>query len=239
MTHALISRSIANFRTYFQGEGIFSGLGVVNLDQNYDWPKKGSFPELKGLSDKFSQNMSNFEKTILMKQTSAGLWANGNHKELAEWIIKVWGGIRRISEEKISNYVERFEAGFAFKHVKGSASYSKMLSFARPNDFPIYDARVATSLNVIQDLVSSSNPVFFEVGQSRNRIVKEYSDQIQHKRRARAKQGWELIPKTVVYEQYCALLHAYRAELEHCPVWELEMALFADTEKLIDLLRKI
>ena len=41
---------IENLKFYFEGKFPFEGLGLRNLSNNYNWPRKGGFPTIKDIS---------------------------------------------------------------------------------------------------------------------------------------------------------------------------------------------
>ncbi|MCA0256498.1 MAG: hypothetical protein LCH47_07890 [Proteobacteria bacterium] len=100
-----------------------------------------------------------------------------NKKSVARWIVKDWGGIRRGSNDTIDDWMFKLkqfdnESVEKFIHhygVKRISSWSKILAFADPEKYAIYDSRTATALNCI--LFKKECDVQFYMPPSRNERV--------------------------------------------------------------------
>ena len=92
------------------------------------------------------------DKAIELKWLLHGLFkrADCNRKRrLVKYYVRVWGGIRRNSEETIRKYACHSPEELISRGVAGIASWSKALALHDPSTYAIYDARVAVSLNYI------------------------------------------------------------------------------------------
>lgn len=224
---------------YFRGEGAFEGIGVRHLSQNYAWPLKGEFPSYTHLTSLKISDGTNYEKNINLKKTSSEIWEKGDKLEIANWVISDWGGIRGNRPETIQQYVADIVSGKIPTELKGVASYSKILSFLDPTSYAIYDARVAISLNAIQLLCEEKYGTVFCYLPGRNRALQLFRNLSATKPKALQRSGWMTVNKDSCYEFYLATLNSVRSKLAGLPLYELEMCLFADAEKLANMyLRK-
>lgn len=97
-------------------------------------------------------------------------------RQLAMWIVRHWGGIKRLKDEKLNSWLDRLgdfsEAKvFAFAdQMRGEniSSWSKLLAFYDCERHAIYDARTSVALNcILVDL--RLRPLFFmPIGQNRS-----------------------------------------------------------------------
>ena len=72
--------------------------------------------------------------------------------ELIEYYISTWGGIHTNSEESMMEYSTLSASELIKLGKKGIASWSKAIVVHDPEEYAIFDARVAISLNCIQKL---------------------------------------------------------------------------------------
>ncbi|MGI9525545.1 MAG: hypothetical protein ACR2MS_00380 [Weeksellaceae bacterium] len=127
------------------------------LSKIYNWSINfEKLIELKVFSSSEVENIirkNNFEQAIeLRNRVELKLSEFLKHSKedfynLSHWIIKDWGGInasRTSNLELIKNYLD--QGIIKFERI---ASLSKVLSFLNPQDYIIYDSRVAYSLNWI------------------------------------------------------------------------------------------
>ncbi|MGX1641287.1 hypothetical protein [Sphingobacterium sp. NPDC055431] len=117
--------------------------------------------------------LSNYEKELNIKRTLNQYLANvesdnsieSKFHQVCYWIIKDWGGIN-LKEDKVKPLVDQFlqmkDAGF-----DKIASISKVASFMFPEEFIIYDSRVAYSLNWIILKTDAGNK-YFPIPEGRN-----------------------------------------------------------------------
>jgi len=89
--------------------------------------------------------------------------------EFQIWYVTRWGGVRGNKPDTLNRYMNSSAEELVALGEKGIASWSKILSLRNPLKYPIYDARVAISLNSIQKKYNVSNPMFFPQLPSRNK----------------------------------------------------------------------
>lgn len=134
----------------------------------YNWS-----PDEKILADRFGIDISRcdsvLDKNVLLKSELTKIIRNNPSKEnkinIANYIIKDWGGIRRFG--RAEEVVTRFQEIEFSRNIpdiqfdfQGISSWSKYLSIIAPDWACIYDARVAYSLNVINYISGSKHPIF-------------------------------------------------------------------------------
>lgn len=217
---------------FFKGEGVFEGLGLNKLDENYIWPKRGDFPIYQGVTFKGS----NYSKNIQLKEAFPALWKNNDNDKfhLAKWIIKDWGGIKRNKDETISNHLKITRNSNDYFPLKGVASYSKILSFIEPDNFAIYDARVAASLNGIQLLSKSKKSVLWNNLDGRNKKIELFKKTLASDSRLESL-GWTKIRNDECYKHYNYILKNILEKFPDFRLFHLEMSLFANAEEIADL----
>lgn len=223
---------VDNLLNYFRGEGCFEGLGLPQLPKNYVWPKKGNFPPYSHLAEIEEGAGDNYAKNITLKEQSPHIWENGDKLEVSKWVIADWGGIKGNRDATIERFVDAICEGQYPSEIKGVASYSKILSFIDPNRFAIYDARVAISLNAIQLLRGERNGTAFTYLPGRNTKLQEFRSLPSTQRRALLQVGWNAVKANDCYTFYLNTLKRVNSELGMGKLYELEMSLFADAEKL-------
>ena len=225
---------IENLKDYFEGKSPFQGLGLKNLSNNYKWPRKGDFPSIKTISSIKILGNNNYEKNIFLKENSSKIWNEGSKFDIAKWAIKNWGGIGGNKNETIEKYLNEIENKNYPSYIKGVASYSKILSFIKPEEFAIYDARVAISLNALQLLCKSASGVAFTYLDGRNNALTLFRNSEPTKTKNLIKNGWQEIPKNDCYSIYLNYLKIVNSYFPTSKLYELEMSLFADAESLAD-----
>lgn len=149
------------------------------LSDLYKWN-----PDERILNDRFGINTSKcttaLEKNVYLKGELTKIVQNNGSKEnklnIANYIIKDWGGIRRFDKgEEVVNNFQQIEFSRTMPNhqfdYKGISSWSKYLSIIAPNWACIYDARVAYTLNVI-NYISGSNHRIFPVPSGRNSRIR-------------------------------------------------------------------
>ncbi|WP_159636902.1 hypothetical protein [Sphingobacterium composti Ten et al. 2007 non Yoo et al. 2007] len=118
-------------------------------------------------------SLSNFEKELKIKHTLNQHLNDANSvnsvdskfDELCLWIIKDWGGIN-LNKEVVKPLVNQFinKKDWGFNKI---ASISKVASFMFPEEFIIYDSRIAYSLNWIILKTNAGNK-YFPIPEGRN-----------------------------------------------------------------------
>jgi hypothetical protein len=235
LDHFRINNSlIENLKDYFDGKSSFQGLGLKNLSNNYNWPRKGDFPSIESISSIKILGNNNYEKNIFLKENSSKIWDEGSKFKIANWAISDWGGIRSNSTKTIEKYINEIENKDYPYYIDGVASYSKILSFMNPEEFAIYDARVAISLNAIQLLSKSESGVAFTYLAGRNKALTIFRNSEPTKTKNLINNGWQNIKKNECYSIYLNYLKKVNSYFPTSKLYELEMSLFADAESLAD-----
>ena len=141
---------------------------LSSLPEIYNWDfKLNAFPDPEytkiGLNNyEQSRNLRNFIFNEIKNKSH-------NNDDFQIWYVTRWGGVRGNKPETLTRYTSSSIEELLALGEKGIASWSKMLSLRNPLKYPIYDARVAISLNSIQKKFNVSNPMFFPQLTSRNK----------------------------------------------------------------------
>ena len=150
--------------------------------------------------------------------------------ELIEYYISTWGGIRTNSEESMMEYSTLSATQLIKLGKKGIASWSKAIVVHDPDEYAIFDARVAISLNSIQMIHKLHKPMLFPILPSRNNKVALGNKLI--RKIAKAK-SWTKAYDETFYKQYLNILKSVANELDS-DISTIEMLLFAKAEELVD-----
>lgn len=151
---------------------------------------------------------------------------------LIRWIVQVWGRIRGGDKEAPKEWAtelgrfddEQVGAFMQCWRDRRLASWTKVLSFAAHEKFPIYDAQNALTLNVI--LAEAGHRIRFKVPDSQVVGLNELRDHLNRRERTRLGVGsltWHRYPK------YLDLLHNVTKKAARPDVLETEMHLFANS----------
>ena len=222
---------------YFKGKGPFKELGLNLLDKHYSW----SLPKFFYEGSPLKMSGSNFSKNVKIKHKLHEIWQKekNSRKNIVRWIIKDWGGIKGNKDSTLNFYNIEANKNSPATPYKGIASFSKVLSIRNPYEYAIYDARVAVSLNAIQLIENISEGSAFPYLSGRNNITGHIQKKIgfSNQKESAIKTltnnpyNWSKISEENVYSYYIHLLGEIAKELR-CPLYELEMSLFSDAEKL-------
>ena len=172
-------------------------------------------------------------KNVVLKKELNKKWKESQNVEdkliLIKYYIATWGGIHTNSLESMEEYSKLSASQLIKNGKKGIASWSKAIVVHDPNEFAIFDARVAISLNCIQKLCGLNDAVLFPVLPSRNKIVALGNKLI----KATAKsESWEKAYEENFYTQYLKILNYVAKEL-NSDISTIEMLLFAKAEELV------
>lgn len=229
--------TISAIDSFASGVGIFAGLGIINLEQTYLWPLPTSADHYIAKSN----GASRLARTIELKQALHDLWQNepARRKEIAQWIVADWGGVRGNSTKTLEAHFQRAEGNDLSTPFAGVSSYSKIFSVVNPKKYAILDARVV-SLNAIQVLADKRGGMAFPYISGRNNITGN-----QGKKRGIAtcqhfsvkalvrERDWQRVPRSEAYAVYSKLMLDCSHCLDSVPeITMLEMALFSQAERL-------
>jgi hypothetical protein len=226
---------VINIPDYWSGKGPFRGLGANSVKENYSWVVKSkSCP--RGI--RLTESESNYQINVELKFELSRLWRDepARRLELVRYIVSTWGGIKRNSQDTLTQY-SRLQPSVTPLPLKGVASYSKVLGIIDPDEYAIYDARVAVALNAVQLLAGVSKGYFFPYLPGRNNIVgnsntkRGFSQDSRFKWGSALFDGWTLVETDEAYLRYLEALKVV-SKSEGFPIYTLEMALFSDAEEL-------
>ena len=118
--------------------------------------------------------LNSFEKNVKLKSIINGKLSRENfNKELYEWIINKWGGIRKFKNiSGLECFLILLNNG---KYLSNStiASFSKVASFKYLNKYFIYDAHVSCAINWILIKNGDFNIKFFPFKFGENKDISE------------------------------------------------------------------
>jgi hypothetical protein len=147
--------------------------------------------------------------------------------EFQIWYVKNWGGVKTNKAETLQYYIDSQYEELLTLHSKGIASWSKVLSVRNPNQYAIYDARVAVSLNSIQKKFNVNESFLFPQLVSRN------SSFVLPTQAAIKKSSFFKFDKVKdFYEIYLNILHNSVSKHEKYDLQDAEMVLFSNAEEL-------
>ena len=230
---------ISIFINYFEKE-------LPKLEENYNW----LIPNIVGFN---KSGNTDYSSNIALKKYFYKEWTKSNFEEkiiLSKIIVSDWGGVRTNKDITIQGYVKELYKNNPLTPIKGIASYSKIFSITNLDNYAIYDARVAASLNAIQwNNKLNNNGLAFHYVPGRNKIigrtlknkitkkwdVKEgFVNEESFKIQNLLKLGWQKINKNQIYMVYIKLLKECLKNFDNYKLYDLEMTLFANAEKECD-----
>ena len=223
---------------------IYFAEHLPKLPEIYRWPVP------QDLKD--GAHSAPYQENRHFKSRMTEAWQKGDPSEwlqIAKDVIQNWGGIRSHKPDTISSYVDMAANTDGNRGItpdlpyKGVASYSKLLAIADPQQYAIYDARVAVSLNAIQCLYGGTALGSFAfrylsgrnntTGHSGKRGGFSYTEGYRFQDlKAR---GWASVRRDETYCHYLQTLHACADHFSDYDLCDLEMLLFADAENLSKL----
>lgn len=148
-----------------------------------------------------------------------------------EWVVYDWGRVRRRATDShkswpkdLGLYRDEVVENFIYDNYQiRVASWSKVLAFAVPSKYAIYDARVAMSLNAMLDEVNYFHRFYMPPASSP--ALEKVFDHVKDEARALSV---DKFPKYIGYFEYMKLLNALVAKGIAKNVLEVEMKLFAN-----------
>ena len=173
-------------------------------------------------------------KNIVLKELLHENWSKNNdlnlRKELIEYYIKTWGGIKGNKKESMEEYCILNSEELINKGLKGVASWSKALVLHDWNKYAIFDARVSCSLNAIQIIYETDNKTLFPVLASQNKRIIVANKNL---KRIAKKEKWNKEKDDSFYNNYLELLSKVASKLG-TNISTIEMLLFAKAEEFIN-----
>jgi hypothetical protein len=213
----------------------FAESNLPTLPQVYTWKLNASV-----LQQSFGLTLAGtngYERTRELKRKLAQAWASSpppRRTELADYAVRVWGGVRGNAAKTLQGYVDVVSQGEVPATHKGIASWSKVAAFSDPERHAIFDARVSFSLNAIQWLAKDEAPCWwFPKLPGRNTHLKEAWPIL--KERADAER-WTRVGTRETYSSYIQLLEQTAGPLG-VDIGDIEMLLFAKATELANLVR--
>jgi hypothetical protein len=150
-------------------------------------------------------------------------------EEITRYYIVKWGGIKKNTDDNIRSYALDHPTSLIAKGSKGIASWSKALCIRSPNEYAIYDARVALSLNCLQIISQVDTPIVFPLLLGQNKLIRLGTKMVLRYAYAH---GWAVAHESGFYRQYNSILSS-AAQLLGANLYTLEMLLFAKAPELL------
>lgn len=116
-----------------------------SVEEDYRWKFPKELPGFVPLPA-FSGNL--FVATNELRKACVEAFKD-QPEQVALWWVRDWGGVRAGNPDRIRLFAANAQDGLAPMKLSGVATWSKVLSIARPEQHAIYDARVALSLNAL------------------------------------------------------------------------------------------
>ena len=175
-----------------------------------------------------------YVKNVVLKKELNKKWKESKSDEdrliLIKYYIATWGGIYTNSKESMEEYSKLSATQLIKNGKKGIASWSKAIVVHNPDEYAIFDARVAISLNCIQKLYGLKDAVLFPILPSRNKIVAIGNKLIKDTAKS---ESWEKANEENFYTQYLKILNYVAIELS-TNISTIEMLLFAKAEEIVE-----
>ena len=175
-----------------------------------------------------------YVKNVVLKKELNKKWKESKSDEdrliLIKYYIATWGGIHTNSKESMEEYSKLSATQLIKNGKKGIASWSKAIVVHNPDEYAIFDARVAISLNCIQKLYGLKDAVLFPILPSRNKIVAIGNKLIKDTAKS---ESWEKANEENFYTQYLKILNYVAIELS-TNISTIEMLLFAKAEEIVE-----
>jgi len=239
-------------------------LKTLSVSENYNRGipfKKGYGIELFSNNDRqLFIGLTNFERNILLKTLISEKINTAYEskdiiqlKNIFEWIVHDWGGIKngRGNIDKLYEMSVKAicENNLNFDRI---ASTSKILSFYKPNEHIIYDSRIAYSLNAIM-LLEDATDKYFPVPSGTNSKMNAFNIEVlirlkhksgKYKRKENTKlianadktlfvskkEAYSMMKKTII--EINQNIYNNEPEKKDCPFYT-EMLLFGIADTLI------
>jgi hypothetical protein len=175
-----------------------------------------------------------YVKNVVLKKELNKKWKESKSDEdrliLIKYYIATWGGIHTNSKKSMEEYSKLSATQLIKNGKKGIASWSKAIVVHNPDEYAIFDARVAISLNCIQKLYGLKDAVLFPILPSRNKIVAIGNKLIKDTAKS---ESWKKANEENFYTQYLKILNYVAIELS-TNISTIEMLLFAKAEEIVE-----
>ncbi|MCF8342805.1 MAG: hypothetical protein K9I82_17645 [Chitinophagaceae bacterium] len=172
------------------------------------------------------KNLKCFDKNIELKEKLNQFWNKAEQPvkgNIIEYYIKEWGGIKGNSSNKMNKYRTQNTNQLLANGYGGISSWSKALVIHNPEEYFIYDSRVAFAINYLQIRFNVNKKYAFPMplGQSKSikqgmRIIKSNYDFAK----------WQKIDKNETYKTYQTLIEKVSLESGFAKS-KIEMILFS------------
>lgn len=205
--------------------------GRANLTEENDWYRWPVNPNFLPTGIVLPIGSPYVQNVALKLQLSDMYSAADDHlkQEITYYYIVKWGGIKRNTKENIRSYSLDTPASLIERGSKGIASWSKALCIRCPNEYAVYDARVALSLNCLQIISPIDTPIVFPLLLGQNKLINLGNRMV---RRYASAHGWAAAHEREFYQQYNSILSS-AAQLLGANLYTLEMLLFAKAPELL------
>jgi hypothetical protein len=177
-------------------------------------------------------NESKVKRNLQLKEKLHSMWIQSNEEtkgNLIEFYIVKWGGIKTNRTDSLNIYKTNSASDLINRGKRGVSSWSKALVVHDCNKYAIFDARVSSSLNILQILAKNENKVLFPILSSRNNIIIKGNLKIKE---ISMNESWSKLSNNNFYTEYINLLKIVAEEL-NTNISTIEMLLFAKAENLV------
>jgi len=213
---------------------VITEYSKIHLNENNDWYNWREINEEKLPLGILLPKGNQYIKNLVLKNELNKKWNQTLNQEdkftLIKYYIATWGGIHTNSAESMNEYTTNSATELIKNGKRGIASWSKAIVVHNPNEYAIFDARVAISLNCIQKLYDINEKILFPVLSSRNKIVALGNKLIKMTAKT---ESWKKAFEENFYKQYLIILRTVAIELE-TDISTIEMLLFAKAEELVE-----
>jgi hypothetical protein len=151
--------------------------------------------------------------------------------DIIEYYIKTWGGIKGNNINTMNQFRTQSTFQLLKRGYKGISSWSKALVIHNPEDYFIYDSRVALSINWLQKKYNLPNDFKFEIPKSQSKGVSKAIKELN------TNKNWNIwkniIQPNDTYEVYLELLNLISTNTGYSKS-KIEMILFSIAPSLAD-----
>jgi len=211
------------------------------LKQNYQW-------KIPNIDDFDYSGESTYQANVKLKKYFNLKYNKCKNIQeqinVAELIIKKWGGIYSTQEKTIKEFINNFNSQKTFPH-KNVSSYSKLYSMIDLDNYAIYDSRVAACLNALQLNLCIKEGYVFNYINGRNNIIGNSIKKIGftqnnkfNEKNISKDENWIRIEKVDNYKFYLDYINKIKKVLD-IELYDIEMILFSDAEnQCIQIMQK-